>query len=232
MAMMKKRVCLFSLKSIEKTGEFAGHASVFGNVDSYRDVVMPGAFGKTLAQWKAKDAYPPVLWQHKSDSPIGPHTMMAEDGKGLAIEGRLLVDDVQQAREAHALVKAKVVRGLSIGYDLFPDGCEYDAANSIMKLTDIDLWENSFATFPANDEALITEVKDMLRRGDFPSLKQFERSLRELGWSKSYATRIASGGYANLLRRESGSGTSKEDGETLPSVDEVVDAISSFKLEF
>jgi len=226
-----KRVCAFKTSAIEKDGSFSGHASVFGNVDSYRDVVMPGAFGKTLAQWKAKGTLPPLLWQHQSDKPIGPHTSMSEDGDGLMVEGQLLIDDVQQAKEAYALVKAGVIRGMSIGYDLFPDGCDYDAENSIMKLTGIDLWENSIVTFPANDQAMVSEVKEMLRSGNMPTLREFEKALRELGFSKRLTTQIAMGGYANLLRSESGSGATKEGGETLPSVEDVCAAISGFELQ-
>lgn len=226
---LKHRQVAFNVKAIEKDGSFAGMASVFGNVDFYGDVVMPGAFGKTLANWKQKDALPPVLWQHDSKQPIGAHTAMAENGDGLAVEGQLLIGDVQKAAEAHALMKAKVIRGMSIGYDTFPDGMKYDADHSIMQLTAIDLWENSIVTFPANDQALVTEVKDMLRGGDCPTLRQFEKTLRELGFSKTQATAIASGGYANLLRRDAERGTSTKSSETLPTVDDVCKAISDFK---
>ena len=39
-----------------------GFASVFNNIDSYSDIVMPGAFAKSI-----KSRKPVMLWQHNSD---------------------------------------------------------------------------------------------------------------------------------------------------------------------
>ena len=112
----------FEMKSLAADGTFAGYGSVFGNVDSYGDVVMPGAFSDSLADWKAKGRFPPVLWQHDSRQPIGPFTAMREDPKGLHVEGKLLVNDVQLAREAHALISTGAIGGMSIGYNVAPGG--------------------------------------------------------------------------------------------------------------
>jgi HK97 family phage prohead protease len=191
----------FEVKAIEDTGEFSGYLSVFGNVDSWRDIVMPGAFAETLAEWNAKGRLPPVLWQHRSGEPIGPFTKMHEDTKGLYVEGRLLVDELQRAKEAHALVKHKVVSGMSIGFETI--GEEWDKENRLRKLTKVKLWEGSIVTFPANEQAQIEAVKSALESGGVPSLKEFEAFLREAGFSKTQATAIASRGLAHLLRSES-----------------------------
>jgi hypothetical protein len=58
-------------------------------------------------QWKESGRLPPVLWQHRSGEPIGPFVEMAEDGVGLRVKGQLLVDDVQRAKEARALMKPR-----------------------------------------------------------------------------------------------------------------------------
>jgi HK97 family phage prohead protease len=189
------------VKAVEKTGEFAGYLSVFGNMDSYRDIVMPGAFAETLARWNAKGRLPPILWQHRSGEPIGPFTKMQEDTTGLYVEGRLLINDIQRAKEAHVLMENKVVSGMSIGFETV--GEEWDKNERVRKLTKVNLWEGSIVTFPANEEAQVQAVKSALQNGGLPDLQTFERFLREAGFSKSQATAIAGRGLTYLLRSES-----------------------------
>ena len=193
----KHRQFGFQLKSVEKDGSFAGYGSVFGNADYYRDVVMPGAFQKSLAAWAEKEALPPVLWQHNSDMPIGPFTHMSEDGKGLYVEGQLLINDVRQAKEAYALLKSKTISGMSIGYEVTAD--EYDGKTNVNQLTGIDLWEVSIVTFPANTDATVTQIKSILARGELPTLPDFEDFLRDAGYSRTQAKGIASHGLRSLL---------------------------------
>ena len=85
--MMTKKTLDFPLKikSVSETGEFKGYASVFGVKDSYSDIVMPGAFKKSLERWGEKERMPALLWQHKMDEPIGIYTLMEEDETGLKI---------------------------------------------------------------------------------------------------------------------------------------------------
>lgn len=189
------------LKEVQKSGAFSGYLSVFGNVDSYREMVMPGAFSETLAEWNTKGRLPPILWQHRSGEPIGPFTKMHEDNKGLYVEGRLLIEDLQRAKEAHVLMEHKVVSGMSIGFETV--GEEIDKQNRIRKLTKVKLWEGSIVTFPANEEAQVEAVKSLLRGGDLPDLQTFERFLREAGFSKTQAVAIAGRGLSHLLRSES-----------------------------
>ena len=68
---------------------FAGYASVFGMVDSQNDVIMKGAFSRTL---KKRRGEVKLLWQHQVDEPIGVFTLIREDSHGLYVEGRLLLD--------------------------------------------------------------------------------------------------------------------------------------------
>lgn len=203
---LKRRNVTFHVKEISDDGEFSGHGSVFDVVDWYRDVVMPGAFEESLDAWKQKGALPPVLWQHMSTMPIGPHTLMRESDKGLYVEGRLMIDPKEEnpeARKAHALLKAKVIRGMSIGYDIAEGGMTYFKEENTYHLTKLDLWENSIVTFPANTEAMVENVKSILRDGTLPSLSDFEDYLRDAGFSKKQAVTIASHGLKALLRSDS-----------------------------
>lgn len=180
------------IKAVSDDGLFSGYLSVFNNVDSYREAVMPGAFKDSLNEWMAQDKLPPILWQHRSDQPIGPFTKMEEDEHGLRVEGRLLINDVVQAKEAHALMKNRVISGMSIGFETV--GEEIDKEKSIRKLTKIKLWEGSIVTFPANTAAQIDAVKSMLNDGELPDPRTFENFLRESGFSKRQARAITNNG--------------------------------------
>lgn len=175
----------FEVKEVAADGSFTGYGSVFGNVDSYGDIVAQGAFSASLAAWKDQGCLPPVLWQHRSGEPLGPYTEMREDDRGLFVRGRLLIDDVPRAREARALMQAKAIRGLSIGFVVRDDS--YDRVTGVRTLKQVDLWEVSIVTFPANLAAQVTDVKSAIDR--IESLADAERWLRDAaGLSKSGAT--------------------------------------------
>lgn len=197
---LRHRAVPFHVKAIEKSGEFSGYASVFDTLDYYNDVMRRGCFTETLAKWKAKDRLPPLLWQHDAKQPLGPHTLMREDDKGLYVEGRLLIDDVPQARTAHALLMHKVIDGMSIGFDYAEDGMEYDGKTNVWNIIKVDLWENSLATFPANTDARVDDVKSILAAGKLLSLPEFEDLLRSAGFSRKQAKHTAGLGYRSLLR--------------------------------
>lgn len=191
----------FELKGLEADGSFSGYGSVFGIEDSYKEVVAPGAFERTLREWEQKGRFPSLLWQHDQRQPIGVWTKMQEDGKGLYVEGMLLKDDVFRAKEAYALMKAGALSGLSIGF--VTRGDSFDEKTRIRTLNEIDLWECSICTFPANDAARIGAVKAALKAGELPTIQEFERHLRESGFTRSQALLIASKGYKALAQSES-----------------------------
>ena len=194
---MKYKDCHFEVKAVQEDGFFSGYASVFGNEDSYGDIVVKGAFADTIADWKARGKMPPILWNHKPDEPLGVYTLLQEDEKGLYVEGRLLVNDVVRAREIHALMKAGAVDGMSIGYSTVE--YNYNKETDVTELLKLKLWENSIVTFPANDLSRIESVKSTLQSGELPTLSEFEKFLREAGFSKSQATAIAGHGLRHLL---------------------------------
>jgi HK97 family phage prohead protease len=201
---------------------FEGYVSVFGNIDSYGEKVMPGAFANSLARHKREGTMPLLLWQHRSDEPIGVWDDLSDDGKGLFGKGHLLTG-VQSADEAYIRLKAGAVWGLSIGYrevDVTPaDGGEPRLLN------ELDLIEASVVSFPANRRAAVESVKaesnknwdrlqDFMRKlrdGEPLPVKEFEDILREAGAPKAMAVQIASVGYAKAIRRDSeGDQASKE----------------------
>jgi len=195
------------LKEVSDEGVITGYGAIFNNVDAYGDRIVPGAFTKSLAQHAAASTMPLMLWNHRADEPIGVWMEMSEDKKGLKVVGRL-VQEVAKAKEVYALLKAGAMRGLSIGYMTIADQIE----GNIRLLKEIDLWECSPVSFPANGKAGITAVKSAgvledfarrLRDGEPPSIKEFEDILREAGIPKALSVQIASVGYAKAIRSES-----------------------------
>lgn len=184
-----------TIKAVEESGEFSGYGSVFGVEDSYGDVVVPGAFAESL-----KKKMPAMLWQHKTAEPIGVYTTAKEDDKGLYLEGKLLIDDDPLAKRAHGHLKAGSITGLSIGFNL--KDWEYDSQLDVFKLIEIDLWEVSLVTFPANDEARVETVKHALKQGDAPLPKTVERLLRDAGFSRQQAKVFMAKGYSGINPRE------------------------------
>lgn len=188
------------IKAVNDAGEFEGYGSIFGNPDSYDDIVMPGAFQASLAKWGQKERLPAMLWQHNMQEPIGVYTEMREDENGLFVKGRLLIDDDPLARRAHGHMKAGSLTGLSIGYML--KEWEFDRDKDVFLLKEIDLWEVSLVTFPANDEARISNVKTYLERGEIPRPSEFEKALREVGLSRSQAKAFMADGYSAIQPRD------------------------------
>ncbi|MBO9859387.1 HK97 family phage prohead protease [Xanthomonas sp. A1809] len=210
-ATLKIRDFDLSVKAVSDDGLFSGYGSVFGTVDSYREVVAPGAFAESLAEIKAKGRPVPVLWQHRSGEPIGVYSALSEDSHGLKVEGQLIIDGVARAKEAHALMKAGAVSGLSIGYYVREDS--WDEKERVRLLKKVDLVEISLVTFPANDDARVDAIKSKLAHGSLPTLPEFEQILREAGFSKSQAAVIANRGLKHLLdRSESGSTANETEG--------------------
>lgn len=135
------------------TGVFSGYASVFDTVDSQKDMILRGAFSRSLEK-RAGEVK--LLWQHRFEEPVGTILDMREDTHGLYIRARLLLG-LKRGREAYALLKAKAVSGLSIGFT--PKRSEVDPATGVRLLRQVDLWEVSLVTFPANQRARVTDVK-------------------------------------------------------------------------
>lgn len=201
MSKLKTKAIDFNVKAIDDDGFFSGYCSVFDVEDSYGDVVKAGAYTDTIKAWTEKGKMPPILWQHNRSDVIGVWTKLVEDEKGLYGEGRLLVKDVAKAREAHALMKAGAIDGLSIGYRV--QKWSYNEDDDVLELLAIDLKEVSVVTFPANDESLVDNIKSKLEKGDLPTLPEFEKFLRDAGgFSKSQATAIAGHGLRSLTQGE------------------------------
>lgn len=135
---------------IDEAGRFAGYASVFERVDESGDVVLPGAFRKSLAK-RGRDRIR-LLFQHDPKEPLGIWENIAEDGFGLWAEGRL-VPGVPRADALRRLIEKRAIDGLSIGFRTVRATRELRSGHR--RLSEIDLWEISIVTFPMMDAARI-----------------------------------------------------------------------------
>ena len=139
-----------------EAGTIEGYASPFGGEpDSVGDIVAPGAFARSLAEHKAEGTAPLMLWQHDTTEPIGVWTDIREDGTGLFVKGRLVLE-TERGREAHALLKAGALNGLSIGFRT-RDAERRNGGGRVLK--DLHLIEISLVSVPAATRARVTSVK-------------------------------------------------------------------------
>jgi HK97 family phage prohead protease len=141
--------------ALTSDGAIEGYASLFGEVDQARDMVMPGAFTQTLKQRGLRKI--PMLFQHDPSEPVGVWLELVEDWRGLKARGRL-IPDVMRARELLSLLKAGAVDGLSIGYRTVRG--QIDPKTRVRRLYQVDLWEISIVTFPLLNGARVSAVKE------------------------------------------------------------------------
>ena len=200
------------------TGKFVGYAAVFGNVDLGGDVVAPGAFKEVATNSEGRTV---VLWQHDARTPIGT-AAVRQDAKGLAFEGSLVMED-DKARIAYAHMKAKSVEGMSIGYDVLPNGATYGKDGTRI-LTGLKLWELSIVTFPMNPLAGIDAVKSA------ESVRELEGVLRDVLCLSSRKSKAAANALWPILAERDAQEDDREDREaaTLGRLAAQIEALNLF----
>jgi len=151
---LERKSSFAGISNLNNFGSFCGYASIFNVIDSCRDIILPGAFRNTLFSKTSSDIK--LLWQHLQTSPIGCLNLIREDSVGLYVEGKIMLD-LRQGLEAYNLIKTKAVTGLSIGYTVKKSDADQKINARIIK--EIDLFEISIVTFPANTLANITYCK-------------------------------------------------------------------------
>jgi len=155
----------------DEDGIFEGYGSIFNNTDLGNDVIVNGAFTKSIARTGAKGVK--LLYQHKTDMPIGVYESIEEDEKGLKVRGRLAMK-TQAGRETYELMKMGALDGLSIGFRTSPKGQSYDPKNKTRVIKEVELMEISVVTFPMNPKAKVQTVK-----GQELSIREWENGLRD-----------------------------------------------------
>lgn len=145
-----------SIKDIDtKQGIITGYFSVFGNKDSDGDIIIQGAFVKTLRENGPESPKPRILYllQHDPLMPLGKPFILREDGKGLYFESK--VAQTSYGRDTLKLYEEGVLTEHSIGYKVIKNEPKEDANY----ITELRLWEGSAVSWGANSEALFTGMK-------------------------------------------------------------------------
>ena len=195
---LKKLVFESEIKAENSKGIFTGYGSIFGNEDQGNDIMQKGAFTKSL------DRRPPskvkMLYQHKTDEPIGVFTDMYEDSKGLFVKGQLAMG-TQKGREAYELLKMGALDGMSIGFKADPEKQGYNEnKRGVRTLKEVDLMEISLVTFPMNESALIETVK-----GNAKNIREWEKILRDAGGLSRTEAKIGAKALSeSLSQRDAG----------------------------
>lgn len=145
-------------------GGFSGYASTFGGVDSYKDTIMPGAYAKTIEPFLSSGFI--AIGHSWSDMPIAFPTDAKEDANGLLITAEF--HSTPLAQDARKVVQERLAAGKSIGLSIgyrVPEGGSTMRKDGIRELTDIELFEVSLVTVPADSRAGVTDAKSGPRAG-------------------------------------------------------------------
>ncbi len=175
--------CALQVKTLGVDGLFSGYASVFGKIDHQNEIVAASAFARSLKQWQQQNRTPAMLWMHDPTQPIGLWQSVQEDSTGLLVDGRLALR-TQKGGEAYELLKLGALTGLSIGYRVIAS--KVDAKRKARILTDVDLFEISLVTFPANEAARVNNVKSPVT---VPTAKGMKEDLRAVAARLNQAAR-------------------------------------------
>lgn len=180
--------------SDSEEGVFEGYASTFGNVDSTNDIINFGAFSETL-----KRREPKVLYQHDIKRPVGKLIEAREDERGLYVKVKLAINTTD-GRDVYELMKEGIINRLSIGF-MVKDS-EYNTQEGVRIIKEVDLFEFSLVTIPANDMAIVTGIKTALPQTE----RDFEKVLRDYGFSRMASKTISAHGFKGYLSERDAGG--------------------------
>lgn len=143
-------------------GEFSAYASVFGNVDSYGDVVVKGAFANDLKRWEESGNPIPLLFGHNMSDPdynLGHVVAAVEDDHGLLVTAQLDLEN-PKAMQTYRMLKGRRINQMSFAYDVLDEETvEVAAGVKANELRDLRLYEVSVVTIGANQETEVLAVK-------------------------------------------------------------------------
>ena len=149
------------------TGIVTGYFSQFNSIDLDGDVIMPGAFTKTIAERGPDSSKPEIayLWQHDTTKPLGKLLVLREDNFGLYFEAKM--SDTTWGEDALKLYRDGVITQHSIGYQVIKSvETQMDMEEEVEQIYEVKLWEGSAVTFGANPNTPFTGFKSVEERED------------------------------------------------------------------
>lgn len=156
-----------------KTGTVTGYFSIFGNVDSDGDMIMPGAFKRSLTHDTQRFKH---LYQHNFLQPLSGvrngNLIVKEDTKGLYFESK--ITETSYGKDVILLYESGALDEHSIGYEVKKS----NKASGYNELLELKLWEGSTVTWGANEKALVEGIKSMSKEETLSKMALFEKELR------------------------------------------------------
>jgi HK97 family phage prohead protease len=154
--MLNRAYSLLSIKQVDEDARVITGMATTPTPDRIDDVIEPEG-----AQFKLPL---PLLWQHDSKQPIGHVTKAKVSKAGIEIVANIariaepgrLKDRLDEAWQS---IKAKLVQGLSIGFQ--PIETAFIDKTNGMRFIKWDFLELSAVTIPANSEATIATIKSI-----------------------------------------------------------------------
>lgn len=212
----------------DNAGTFSGYGAIFGNVDSYGEIIKRGAFAGSLSEWKAKGKWPKMLCQHggwgvgaEDMLPAGKWDDMSEDSKGLKVTGHLFAMNTDRGQYLYEGLKSGELDSLSIGFQTVDSTTETRDGETYKLLTNLKLWEVSIVTFPANDKAKISSVKNLT----VDQLRDIESILGERGLSRADRLKAVSA-FKQWLQRDVEAPTIAPRDEDAPELAELLSSLN------
>ena len=188
-----------ALEDDDTAGKFEALVSAFGNVDAQGDRVVPGAFKRSIAEWREKGDPLPIIWSHDWGNPNA-HIGFAdpedieETDKGLKVKGQIDLDN-PFAKQVYRLLKQRRVREMSFAYDIRDEKRGKDGAND---LVDLGLIEAGPTLKGANEATELLGVKSDLEA----AAAQCEKAEEKAGRRISRATESELRGAIDTLQAE------------------------------
>jgi HK97 family phage major capsid protein/HK97 family phage prohead protease len=207
-------------------GQFLVYPSTFTRTpDAYGDVVAPGAFDETIAEWKASGNTLPVLYGHRLDDPdffVGSALDMGTDDHGWWVKGEFDMDS-PKAQQVYRLVKGKRISQLSFAFDVLDEGTvELDDGTKANELRKLKVYEASFVPVGANQDTSVVAVKSAVdalaaevKAGRTLSAKN-EQSLRDVAEQLAAAAETVK----HVLAQVEGNDSGKASGQALANDEE------------
>jgi HK97 family phage prohead protease len=181
----------------EQSRTISGYASIFNYKDSDGDVMLPGAFARSIAQRgpnSATNGKIALLNQHDMRNPLGRITKLIEDEKGLYFEAE--IDNIPEGDRLITQLKSGTINQFSIGFKYIKDQMHFDRAQKTYFIKDVDLFEISPVTLGANEATQFLGFKSAATQSDV--LYELDMALKQLALADEYTIRALVEKYLNL----------------------------------
>ena len=159
-----------------KQGIVTGYFSAFGNVDSDGDIMMPGAFKRSIQDW-GPDAKGRVkhLMNHDPSKPLGKIMELKEDGYGLYYRSK--IGSHKLGQDFIKMVESDLIKEHSIGFRILREQKNAEAN----EIHEVMLFEGSSLTaWGANEATPIVNMKSITDLTEYKNtIRNFEKFIRD-----------------------------------------------------